>query len=143
MSIRRVVPDDYITLIDLNYECYPEDKPDPTLSPRLLKVVKNNPCWVYEDSGIKACLLSEISENQPYIWSVATLTSHRGRGIATKLIKEFEKHYASEGHTKAWLHVRVNNPAQKIYFDAGYRVASFERNLYITEDGLTMRHSGI
>lgn len=140
MSIRLSNADDYAALLALNDECYPNDRGDLSLPPRLLKVVRKGVGWVYEDDGIKACLLSEISESQPYIWSIATAPSHRGRGVATMLLDKFEKYYTAGDYSRLWLHVRVDNPAQKIYFDAGYRTASFERNLYgMNEHGMVMR----
>lgn len=143
MGIRLATPADHDALIPLNDECYPLEATDEVHS-RLLRVARRNTCWVYEEeeAGIKACLLSEISESQPYIWSVATVRSHRGRGLATSLIQTFEKHYTNAGYHRPWLHVRADNPAQKLYFDAGYRVASFERNLYgVGQHGLVMRHT--
>lgn len=128
---------DIDTLIALNRECYPDE--DDSVIPRMLKVARRNPCWLLEDNGIKACLLSEISEGQPYIWSVAVTASYRGRGAATALIKDFEKHYA-QSFTSMWLHTRNDNPAQKLYFDLGYRVISVERNIYgPNQHGLVMR----
>lgn len=121
----------------LNDECYTTDEVTDTEFQRVLR----NPAWVSVDRGrIAASLMSEIAKDQPYIWSVATAPSHRGQGLATALIKEFETHYKTVGYTRPWLHVRVENPAQKLYFDLGYRVASFEPNIYgMHEHGLTMR----
>lgn len=138
MGVRLAVPSDYEALVALNKECYPEDN-DPQASGRLLRIARNNPCWVYDDSGIKASLLSEQLD-QPYVWSVATTTSHRGRGFAKALLQEFERYYTEQGAKRPWLHVRVDNPAQKLYFDVGYRVSSFAPNVYgIGEHGLVMR----
>lgn len=135
--IRRVEENDLDQLWALNAECYPED--DCLLRPTFNKALKN-PGWVYVDNKIAAMLASEVSGGQPYIWSVATAPTHRGRGLATLLISEFEKHYKSSGYYRAWLHVRVENPAQKLYFDLGYRVASFEANIYgPRRHGLVMR----
>lgn len=128
---------DFPGIRELNDECYTTDEVSDTEFKRVL----NNPTWVVEDRGrIVASLMSEVSHGQPYIWSVATSTTHRGKGLATTLIKEFEKHYQAAGYDRAWLHVRVENPAQKLYFDLGYRVASFEPNIYaLRQHGLTMR----
>lgn len=119
---------------DIHIEGYPEETPD-----RALKFAKRNPTWLLFDEGIQACLISDIEEDSPYIWSVTTRATHRGRGYAGRLIREFEKHYKAAGHTKSWLHCRVDNPAQKLYFDLGYRVASFEPNIYAPgEHGMSM-----
>lgn len=129
--------EDFKGLRTLNDECYVSDE----VTDYTFKSILSNPTWVVEDRGrIVASLMSEIADGQPYIWSVATAASHRGRGLATALINEFEKHYQAAGYDRAWLHVRVENPAQKLYFDLGYRVASFEANIYArAQHGLTMR----
>lgn len=140
MSIRLVTPGDGTSLLSLNSTCFPEDSKDRTVNARLLKVISKNPCWVFDDGDIKACILSEISNGYPYIWSLATHPSQRGKGLATTLLQVFEKHYAAQGYSRFWLHTRVDNPAQKLYFDNGYRVASFERNIYgPNEHGIIMR----
>jgi ribosomal protein S18 acetylase RimI-like enzyme len=139
--LRLATFDDLSTLLQLNATCYPEDIEDSTTNSRLTKVFSSNPSWVIEEGGkIVACLLSEISAGRPYIWSVATLPAHRGKGLASTLIKEFEKHYSEQGLNNPWLHVRADNPAQKLYFDLGYRVASFGKNIYGSNiHGLVMK----
>lgn len=138
MSIRLARPDESSVLSTLTQSLYPEEIWD---EGQFIKVFSKNPTWLYEYNGkIVASLVSEVSKGSPYIWSVATDPARRGHGLASTLIKEFEKHYTTQGHARAWLHVRVDNPAQKLYFDLGYRIASFEPNLYAPHiHGLTMR----
>ena len=120
-------------------ECYPGDG---YAQDDLRKILMKYPAWFIDEGGVKANLISEISKGQPYIWSVCTRDSHRGRGSAGTLIKEFEKHYAESGYHRYWLQVRTENPAQKLYFDMGYRVSSFTPNLYgALQHGMTMRKS--
>jgi ribosomal protein S18 acetylase RimI-like enzyme len=128
---------DYAILRKLNDEVYVTDN----VSDKTFREVLKNPAWIIEDDGVLvASLMSEIYQGQPYIFSVVTAASHRGRGLATTLIKEFEKHYQAAGYDRVWLHVKVENPAQKLYFDLGYRVASFEANIYAKGvHGLVMR----
>lgn len=138
--IRRATEHDLPDLLALNDVCYPEEAGDPSTHRRIARVLSRNPAWVLDDGGVQACLLSDISEGHPYIWSVATHPTQRGKGVATFLIQEFEKHYAAAGHNHFWLHVRTENPAQKIYFDAGYRVSAYLQNLYgAQKHGLVMR----
>lgn len=139
--IRRATEADIPAILALSDVCYPEDRDDPTTPVRQSRVIRNNPTWVIEEGGgINAVLVSEISENRPYVWSVCTSPAQRGRGYAKTLLEEFEKHYKAEGYTHFWLHVRTENPAQKLYFDCGFRVASFERNLYgVGAHGMVMR----
>ena len=138
--IRRATEQDLPALFALNDVCYPKEAGDLSIHKRLSRVVGRNPTWVLDEDGVKACLISDISDGHPYIWSVATHPTQRGTGVASRLIQEFEKHYATEGHKHFWLHVRTENPAQKLYFDAGYRVASYLHNLYGPQQhGLIMR----
>lgn len=138
MGVRLATSADYEALVALNKECYPEDS-DPQAAGRLLRIARQNPCWVCDENGVKASLLSEQLDS-PYVWSLATTLSHRGQGLAKSLLQEFERYYMQQGAARAWLHVRTENPAQKLYFDAGYRVTSFAPNVYgMNEHGLVMR----
>ncbi|PWT75572.1 MAG: hypothetical protein C5B59_08820 [Bacteroidetes bacterium] len=77
--------------------------------------------------------------NPPLIRSVATLPSARGQGLATRLMWEVERYYRSVNAPALVLHVRPENPAQKMYFDCGYRVTKYLKGYYAPEgDGLEM-----
>jgi ribosomal protein S18 acetylase RimI-like enzyme len=138
VNIRPATNGDFDFLLSMNSDLYPDDYCDVR---QFKKAYDHGVHWVAEDSGkIVAALISEVEKGTPYIWSVATYPTHRGKGLATLMIQEFEKHYAALGYEKSWLHVRVENPAQKLYFDLGYRVASFEPNIYGPHShGLIMR----
>lgn len=138
MSIRLATAEDFTALSSTIRDLYPGEIWDEA---QYWKVISRFPTWLTENDGkVTASLVSEVSKGSPYIWSVATDPAYRGKGLATTLIKEFEKHYIAQGHGRAWLHTRVDNPAQKLYFDIGYRIASFEPNLYAPHiHGLIMR----
>jgi ribosomal protein S18 acetylase RimI-like enzyme len=77
---------------------------------------------------------------EPYIWSIAVDEKYRHRGIASAILKELEGYYRSKGFQGIALAVKVDNPAQKLYFDAGYRVIKVLADYYQPEgDGLLMR----
>lgn len=138
LGIRLATPDDLTTLAETTKALYPGDIWD---NASYHKAVSKYPAWIYDDKGkVAAALISEVGRGTPYIWSIATDPAYRGKGLATALINEFEKYYLAQGYERSWLHVRIENPAQKLYFDLGYRIASFEPNLYGPhEHGLTMR----
>jgi ribosomal protein S18 acetylase RimI-like enzyme len=138
LSIRLATTADLTTLLSTIRDLYPGEIWDDA---QYWKAVSKFPTWITEDSGkVTASLVSEVSKGTPYIWSVATDPAYRGKGLATALIKEFEKYYIAQDYGRAWLHTRVDNPAQKLYFDLGYRVASLEPNLYAPHiHGLIMR----
>jgi len=136
MDIRLALQSETDYLVDQVERLYPDD-----ICPKhqLRKILASNPAWVIVDKRIKAHLISEVSKGTPYIWSVAVDPDYRRRGAATTLLQEFEKHY-KQSYESGWLHCRVENPAQKLYFDQGYRIASFEPNIYgARQHGVTMR----
>jgi ribosomal protein S18 acetylase RimI-like enzyme len=140
LNIRLAHPDELRNLGAMVRELYPDD---PFSESQFMKAAEKGVSWIAEDKDKWAAhLVSELAKGAPYIWSVATYPAYRGKGLATTLIQEFEKHYKTAGYVKAWLHVKVKNPAQKLYFDLGYRVSSFEPNIYgAHEHGLIMRKS--
>jgi [ribosomal protein S18]-alanine N-acetyltransferase len=84
--------------------------------------------WVAEmDGRIVGFLVSRQTITGPNtnqcafnIYNVAVDAQFRRKGIASELIKGFEDYYKGQGY--AYLHVDRDNPAQKLYFDLGYRV---------------------
>lgn len=79
---------------------------------------------------------------EPYIWSIATREKYRGRGCAGLLLDEIENFvkYILKDATGIGLMTNVNNPAQKLYFDKGYRILKHQPNYYGSGiNGLYMR----
>lgn len=106
----------------------------PEFTERLLKdhLFTSDYVWVFEmgNKEVVGYLLAECNEGIPYLSQVAVSVHVRNHGIATDLIKSFEKHYEKQECDSVWLQVKVENPSQKLYFDLGYRVSKFEPNLY-------------
>jgi len=75
---------------------------------------------------------------QPYIWNIAVDPAYQRRGIAGNMLREIIKRYTLNKDTKILLHVDATNPAQKLYFDYGFRVVSVEENYFEPNDGLMM-----
>lgn len=103
----------------------------------------------YEASGILGGFINEIAgfaivvdymDNlEPLIWSIAVHPESRGHGLATGMLMDIEKDFIALGAKFIRLTVNVENPAQKLYFDAGYRVRNIARNHYLSEGhGLVM-----
>lgn len=75
----------------------------------------------------------------PLLRSVATLPLFRKKGHASLLLAEMHAYYRGRGEHSVILHCKVNNPAQKLYFDAGYRVTKVLKGYYAQEgNGLEM-----
>src|SRR5271157_4800998 len=63
----------------------------------------------------------------------------RRKGIASKLIAVCEREMKKRGYKEIKLEVHVDNPAQILYFNMGYRVNGFKRNYYkIKEHAISM-----
>jgi ribosomal protein S18 acetylase RimI-like enzyme len=115
-------------------ECPPED----TLRHQL----EHGELFVYEESGdILAYVLVVTNPLDPYIWSVATVRRYRGNGFATELLNEAIEWYRIKGDKKIELTVNTDNPAQKLYFDLGFRVKQVMGRYYGLQDGLRMRRT--
>ena len=91
-----------------------------------------------ETDEIVAFVIANISKGQPYIWGMATTEEWRGNGVAKALLSVVDGYY-QEKYSLIWLHVDRDNPAQKLYFDCGYRIQGVEKDYYgEQQDGLVM-----
>jgi ribosomal protein S18 acetylase RimI-like enzyme len=92
-------------------------------------------------SWIQSYALLSEKFGEAYIWSIATAPTSRGCGFASHLLDEIEDYARTTLHqTGIGLSTNVNNPAQKLYFDHGYRVERFMPGYYgKLENGLFMR----
>lgn len=97
----------------------------------LLSTSKKNNVWVAEEDGkIVGFLLANERGNKGQIETVDIPKAARRRGIASELIKVCEKGFQERGRTEVTLEVHVENPAQLLYFNLGYRVVGFRRHYY-------------
>jgi ribosomal protein S18 acetylase RimI-like enzyme len=135
--LRKAVDDDIQGIWDLNALIRPRE-PITTL-----KAVFSQPetvAWVMIDNfRVVGALVGKTKFSLPYIHSIAVEPSYRRQRWASKLVNEFELHFSRKGKGNYWLQVRHDNPAQKLYFDLGYRVESVDENFYGPElHGLCM-----
>lgn len=141
MKIRAYSSPDYYGVLRIYRESF-----GPEFTERLLKdhLFTSDFVWVAEmpNGDVVGYLLAECNEGKAYLSQVAVASKNRKQGIATDLIKVFEKRYEKQACDSLWLQVKVENPSQKLYFDLGYRVTSFEPNLYgPAKHGLRMEKS--
>jgi ribosomal-protein-alanine N-acetyltransferase len=78
---------------------------------------------------------------EPYIWSIAVDPEFQGRFVGSNLLREIIRRYTLEKCSTITLHVRDDNPAQKLYFDQGFRVAAVAENYFDPHNGLFMRRT--
>jgi ribosomal protein S18 acetylase RimI-like enzyme len=78
------------------------------------------------------------TSGNPYIWSIAVDKGFQRRGVGGNLLREIIKKYTLQKDFEITLHVHEDNPAQKLYFDYGFRVKRIERDYYNPKNGLFM-----
>src|SRR5271157_2520419 len=101
---------------------------------------KNGFVWVaYIGGRVAGYLLAGEDGSKASIETVNILRVHRRKGIASKLIAVCEREMKKRGYKEIKLEVHVDNPAQLLYFNLGYRVSGFKRNYYkIKEHAVSM-----
>jgi len=129
MIIREYKESDEGDVLFINNQCHEKAQPDEDL----LEVI-NSPkakTWVAVDFDRDAVgfIIGTIKHGMPYICNISVLQESRKKGIGKSLIEIFEN-YFKKIRSSFWLQVNTNNPAQKLYFDLGYRVDSVDENFY-------------
>ena len=76
---------------------------------------------------------------QPFLWTIAVLPEARGRGVASDLLREVIAECTNSLGRHLTLTCTVDNPAQKLYFDHGFRVVKILPHYYGEKNGLRMR----
>jgi ribosomal protein S18 acetylase RimI-like enzyme len=76
---------------------------------------------------------------EKYVWAIATHPAWRGQGFAGRLLDEIEAWARETKDRSIALTTHEANPAQKLYFDKGYRVAAVLKDYYMTGNGILMR----
>jgi ribosomal protein S18 acetylase RimI-like enzyme len=91
--------------------------------------------------GIEGIVGFAIVRNveHPYIWNIAVDPTYQSRGVGGNLLREIIKNYTLNKESQILLHVDATNPAQKLYFDYGFRVVAVEEDYFKPNDGLLMR----
>jgi ribosomal protein S18 acetylase RimI-like enzyme len=109
-------------------ECFPLPFTVRMLEQRLERAER---VWVYLlNNEIVGYLLLDVERGHHYLSQVATRASARRMGVATGLITTASDYLRGMKVKYWWLQTEVNNPAQKLYFDLGFRVSGFERDTY-------------
>ena len=136
--IRDYEEKDASGLCAVNFVCY--EHPEPDLD--LLDTIKRGKAWVSAkpEHGVTGFIVGRIKHGLPYVHNIAVLPECRRLGIGKTLMEKFEGFFGERIRYKGfWLQVNADNPAQKLYFDLGYRVESVDENFYGTgKHGLCM-----
>ena len=130
MIIRDYEEKDAGDICHINTKCYEYPEPDD----ELIRSTRNGKAWVAVDESdgfVFGFIIGTVKHGIPYIHNIAVLPGFRGKGTGKKLIEKFEGFYHNPAsHIVFWLQVCNDNPAQKLYFDLGYRVESVDENFY-------------
>ena len=126
MYIREYQAKDATHLFNINNKCF--DSPEPNV--HLLEHIHKGQTWVCctEKDDKPVGFLVSTYQNGAHVYNVAVDPEFRNKGIATSLFKEFHYFYREQHY--AWLHVDTSNPAQKLYFDLGYRIKEIKYDYY-------------
>ena len=137
---RGYIPEDRARLHAINEACYSGvQRPAPT---EFDDMCTNRVFVAHEGDGgnVYGFAICRDGERFPYLWSLAVDPEYQGRGVGGNLLREVIKFYTLRKAEEIGLHVHRDNPAQKLYFDYGFRVASVAKGWYKPEgDGLYMR----
>lgn len=137
---------DFEELLTLNDLCYGVDE-RPTRA-EFADMVNSSEIWVerscviWPDQSrpeiISGIIINEHVSRFPYLWSLFVRPRYQGDGHGKKLLA-----HVCEIYPELELHVRQDNPAQKLYFDHGFRVVEVVTGWYVIEGkkvaGLKMR----
>lgn len=97
---------------------------------------------VEDDVIIGVILVNPRGGIDAYVHIVAVDLRFRHRGVAGNLLRQVSLYYADKKYKFASLHVHIDNPAQTLYYDNGFRVYEVIKNHYpdyANTRGLLMR----
>jgi ribosomal-protein-alanine N-acetyltransferase len=82
------------------------------------------------DNQIAGYVLSEIRGDTGHVISLTVDPEYRRKGFGANLLNALELAYLKKGVSKIKLEVHTDNPAQILYFKAGYRITGFRHHYY-------------
>ena len=131
----------YVQCLNINRACFPTDERAP--DGVFFNHWDNGTVFVScEDDKIVGFAIVTMLAGEPFVWTIAVLPEYRGQGIGGDLLYEIWQWAQQKGERFIDLTVKTSNPAQKLYFDSGYRVVKFLRRYYLGGgDGLLMRRT--
>lgn len=140
-------PEEFERLFAISNECYvgderPNIKEFRTMTGHDVFVARKQAPYGHPECGriiiIGFAVVASMNSNHPYLWSLAVTKEFQGCGVGGNLLREVIKRYTLS-KPEISLHVHPDNPAQKLYFDYGFRVEGIARNWYKNRNGLFMR----
>ena len=138
--------DDYERVMEINDACYtgiycpPRELMRNYLTVSDVFIARHNVdgCDSKPDEDIVVGFAIVRNVFQPYIWNIAVDPAYQGRGVGGNLLREVIRTYTLSKNLNIALHVNAENPAQKLYFDYGFRVKSVQAKYFDPNDALLM-----
>jgi ribosomal protein S18 acetylase RimI-like enzyme len=97
----------------------------------ITRAISKDNFWIaYHGDQIAGYLLASEGKSKARIETVNIAPDYRRRGVASRLISVCEAEFKKRDFSKIRLEVSVDNPAQILYFNLGYRVNEFHKNYY-------------
>lgn len=121
--------DQFDRLYDLELRCF--TRPFRWSKEDLANGLADGDVWVcVYDGEVVGYVLVEIEKDTGHIISLNVDPTYRRKGFATALMGAAESHCRKQKVKKLQLEVHVDNPAQLLYFNLGYRPSGFEEGYY-------------
>ena len=142
MTVKRLTDDEknihYWQLWGLTQQSYsPVQLPQESLFRRT--VSRGDVFAIIDGDALVGYALVDAQECPILLRSIAVNPRYRSMGHGRALLDEVANYYRSHGWSRLLLHVMEHNPAQKLYFDAGWRVTKVLKGYYKPEgNGLEM-----
>jgi ribosomal protein S18 acetylase RimI-like enzyme len=81
-----------------------------------------------------------LSRCEPWLQVIAVHPDFRGQGYGKSLLRDIDQWAKGMNYNYIQLTVKQNNPAQKLYFDHGYRVIEVLPRYYQNEGDALLMH---
>lgn len=123
--VKGYSPDMFSALFAIEQQCF--TPPDQFTQARMRAYLKKDLLCTAQVNGVLVGSLLALPTKSIYIASLAVLPGYQGQGIGKRLMLEVER---DQNPSSLWLHVNATSPAQKFYFDLGYRVTKVVQRFY-------------
>jgi ribosomal protein S18 acetylase RimI-like enzyme len=118
--IRPFAPGDLAGVDALWRICFPDDPPRnaaPVSVPEKLRVEPGSVLVAEDASAIVGSIMHGYDGHRGWLWGVAVVPSHRGRGLGAALVRAAEAALAARGCPKINLQIREGNAAVTAFYE--------------------------
>jgi ribosomal protein S18 acetylase RimI-like enzyme len=138
--LRRYSKEDFPAILSINDVCYQRDERPP--ADKLREMISISDVWQARDDDavsnprILGFAIVRPEADSAYLWSIAVDPEYQGRGVAGNILREVLRFYEDKKYRNVRLHVHVDNAAQKLYYDYGFRTYDLAYKYYSAGSGL-------